>query len=60
MIEYVGLWVLIALAINMWALLSVLGAEGTWLQRAIWALVLLIPVIGFVAWYMFGPRQKTA
>jgi hypothetical protein len=60
MIEYAGLWVLIALTINMWALLSVLGAEASWLQKVIWAIGLLIPLFGFVAWYLFGPRQKTA
>lgn len=60
MIEYLGLWVLIALTINMWALLSVVGAAATLVQKAIWAAALLIPVLGFVAWYLFGPRQKKA
>ncbi len=59
MIEYLGLWVMIALAVNMWALLSVLGSGVSWLNRAIWALVLLIPVVGFVAWYMLGPRGRS-
>ena len=59
MIEYLGLWVMIALAVNMWALLSVLGSGVSWLNRAIWALVLLIPVAGFVAWYMLGPRGRS-
>lgn len=60
MIEYLGLWVLIALAVNMWALLSVLGAQATWRRRGVWVVVLLIPAFGFVAWYLFGPRQKAA
>lgn len=60
MIEYLGLWVLIALAVNMWALLSVLRAPVPLLTRALWALVLLLPVIGFVAWYILGPRGRAA
>ena len=58
MIEYLGLWVMIALAVNMWALLSVLGAEAGLLTRVLWAVVLLVPVVGFVAWYMLGPRRS--
>ena len=60
MIEYLGLWVLIALAVNMWALLSVLRAPVPIYTRALWALVLLLPVIGFVAWYILGPRGRAA
>ena len=60
MIEYLGLWALIALAVNMWALISVLGAPVTWTTRAIWAVILLVPVVGFVAWYILGPRGRRA
>ena len=60
MIEYLGLWVMIALAVNMWALISVVGADASWLARAIWALILLVPVVGFVAWYILGPRRRAA
>lgn len=59
MVEYLGLWVMIALAVNMWALLSVIGADASLLVRAIWAVVLLVPVVGFVAWYILGPRRRT-
>ena len=60
MIEYLGLWVLIALAINMWALISVLRSETTLMVRALWTLVLLVPVVGFVAWFLLGPRGNAA
>lgn len=59
MIQYLGLWVLIALAVNMWALLSVVRAEGPLWRRVLWVPVLLVPVLGFVLWYLFGSRQKT-
>ena len=60
MIEYLGLWVMIALAVNMWALISVFGAGVSWLNRALWTLILLVPVVGFVAWYVLGPRGRSA
>ncbi|MGR3511362.1 MAG: hypothetical protein ACU0GG_01255 [Paracoccaceae bacterium] len=58
MIEYLGLWVLIALSFNMWALQSVIAAQATLLGKLIWALVLVtLPSIGFFVWYLFGPRR---
>ena len=60
MVEYLGLWVLIALAVNMWALISVVGAPASLLTKALWTVVLLIPAIGFVFWYMLGPRRTAS
>ena len=61
MIQYLGLWVLIALTLNMWALISVLRSDARLIAKAIWAAVLLLlPGIGFLAWYLLGPRQQTA
>ncbi|MDA8585397.1 hypothetical protein N9L47_03910 [Rhodobacteraceae bacterium] len=60
MIEYLGLWALIALSFNMWALISVAGASVALWKKAIWALVLLIPGLGFIIWYLLGPRAQIA
>ena len=60
MIEYLGLWVLIALAINLWVLISVIGSNAPLATRVLWVVVLLVPVIGFVAWYLLGPRGKAS
>ncbi len=60
MIQYLGLWVLLALTLNMWALISVLRSRAPLTTRAIWCVVLLLPGIGFVAWYLLGPRQSAA
>lgn len=57
MIQYLGLWILIALSCNMWALLSVLQSNATWRARLFWVAPLLcLPGIGFIAWYLLGPR----
>lgn len=61
MIQYLGLYVLLALALNMWALISVLRSEAGWIARGVWAVVLLcLPGIAFVAWYLIGPRERAA
>ena len=61
MIQYLGLWVLVALALNMWALISVLRSRARLARRAIWVgVLLLLPGVGFVAWYLLGPRESAA
>ncbi len=60
MIEYLGLWVLIALTFNMWALLSVVGAPVSLGLRGFWVVILLVPGAGFVLWLIWGPRGKPA
>jgi len=59
-IQYLGLWVLLALTLNMWALISVLRSGAPLRTRAIWLVILLLPGIGFVAWYLLGPRESAA
>lgn len=57
MIQYLGLWLLIALSFNMWAILSVLQSDAKWVTRLCWALPLLcLPGFGYIAWYLLGPR----
>ena len=61
MIEYLGLWVLLALSLNMWALLSVLGSPARLVSKLIWIVaLLLLPGLAFIAWYLMGPRQNQA
>mgnify|MGYP001812779217 CR=1 FL=1 len=58
MVDYLGLWVLVIISLNMWALLSVLFSGAGLGARLIWAAVLLVlPGLGFVAWYLLGPRD---
>lgn len=58
MIQYVGLFVLAAIALNMYALIGALLSEAKLTTKAVWSVVLLaLPLVGFVAWYLLGPRQ---
>lgn len=58
MIQYLGLWLLIALSFNMWALISVLRSASGWTSKLVWTVVLLcLPGLGFLGWYLIGPRQ---
>ncbi|NND42517.1 MAG: PLDc_N domain-containing protein [Boseongicola sp.] len=60
-LQYSGLWFLIAVAFNMWAWMSVLGSGARLSSKMIWTIVLAcLPAIGFVAWYVLGPRSARA
>lgn len=58
MVQYLGVFLLAAWAVNIWAFMSVIDARPGVLRIALWALILLIPIIGFVAWYLLGPRAS--
>ncbi|AZQ69532.1 PLDc_N domain-containing protein [Silicimonas algicola] len=44
----------------MWALISVLRSKAPLTTRTLWLVILLLPGLGFVAWYLLGPRESAA
>jgi Phospholipase_D-nuclease N-terminal len=55
--EFTGIGGFILLALDIWALISVIGSNETTGKKVIWVLViLLLPLLGFLAWLLFGPR----
>ena len=61
MIEYLGLWLLIAVSLNMWAWLAVAQSARSLLAQFLWTVLLVVlPGIGFLAWLLIGPRSARA
>ncbi|MEL7253946.1 MAG: PLD nuclease N-terminal domain-containing protein [Pseudomonadota bacterium] len=61
MLEITGLGGLILLILNLWALISVIGSTATTGKKVLWCVaILLLPILGFIAWLFFGPRSATA
>lgn len=59
--EISGIWGLIILALDVWAIISVIGSAAGTGTKVLWTLlVLLLPVIGFIIWLIFGPRSGSA
>ncbi|MGI9389295.1 MAG: hypothetical protein ACR2O1_04485 [Boseongicola sp.] len=56
MVEYIGLFFLIAWAINVWVFLGILAARPGIFRTCIWAAVLVFPIIGYLAWLVFGRK----
>jgi hypothetical protein len=54
-----GIGGFILLALDLWALISVIGSNATTGRKVIWVLVILfLPLLGFIAWLFFGPRAS--
>ena len=56
MVDYFGLVLIGAIALNLWALTDVWRSGRTMATRLSWTLVLVLPVAGFIAWFLIGPR----
>jgi len=57
-IEVVGIGGFILLVLNIWAIVSIVGSEASTGGKVVWVLVLLfLPLLGFIAWLIFGPRS---
>lgn len=57
-IEVGGLLGILILVGDIYAILNIVQARTTLGMKAIWiAAILLLPIAGLVAWFLFGPRQ---
>jgi hypothetical protein len=56
-INATGIGGFIVLALDIWAIISVIGSNESTGKKVIWVLaVLILPILGFLAWLLFGPR----
>ncbi|MFW5654113.1 MAG: PLDc N-terminal domain-containing protein [Roseicyclus sp.] len=59
MLEIGGIGGLIVLILDIWAIVSIIGSTASTGKKVLWCLVvLLLPVLGFIAWLIFGPRPR--
>ncbi len=58
--EY-GIFGLIVLIADVYALYNIITSGASTMAKVVWSLVVLIlPVIGFIAWLVAGPRSGAA
>jgi len=58
-IGYNGLWGLLILAGDVWAIINIAQSAVSNEKKLIWIIaVLLLPLLGLVLWYFLGPRGK--
>jgi hypothetical protein len=59
--EITGIGGFILLVLDVWAIVSVVGSRAGTGAKVIWVLVILfLPLVGFIAWLIFGPRAARA
>ena len=52
-----GLIGLVILALDIWAILKIIGSSATTGSKVVWILLILfLPVIGLIIWLIAGPR----
>lgn len=55
--EYAGFGGFIVLALNIWAIVSIVSSNATTGSKVLWSLlVLILPILGFIIWLLAGPR----
>lgn len=56
-----GLFGLIVLVLDVWAIINVVQSNKSMMKKAIWVVViLLLPLLGFLLWIIVGPRKGSA
>lgn len=60
-IEIAGLGGLILLVLNVWAFVSIIGSGASTGAKVLWCLLIwLLPLLGFIIWFIAGPRDRTS
>jgi hypothetical protein len=56
-IGYNGLWGLLILAGDIWAIINIFQSAASNEKKLLWILVvLLLPLLGLILWFFLGPR----
>ena len=60
-IGYHGLWGLLILAVDIWAIINILQSSASNGNKLLWIIVVvLLPLLGLILWYFLGPRGGKA
>jgi len=55
--EYGGLWGLLVLIADVWAIVNIFQSSDTTGKKVLWTvLVIVLPMLGFILWLIMGPR----
>ena len=61
MFELTGLFGIILLARDIWALISIFSSSASTGAKVLWALlVIVLPLLGFIIWLVAGPKSSRA
>lgn len=56
-----GIFGLIILILDIWAIINVIQSGATTGMKLLWVvLIIILPVIGLILWFLMGPKKATA
>jgi Phospholipase_D-nuclease N-terminal len=56
-----GLWGLIVLVADVWAIINIFQSGADTGNKVLWTVVvILLPVLGFILWFIWGPKTRKA
>ena len=59
-LENCGIQGLVIIALDVWAIVNIIGSGSSAVSKLLWIIaILLLPVVGLIAWFLAGPRRKT-
>ena len=57
----IGIGGIIILALDVWAILQIVGSSEEDLKKVIWIVVIIVlPLLGLIIWYFIGPKKADA
>jgi hypothetical protein len=57
MLEYGGLWGLVVLIADVWAIVNIIQSSASTGMKVLWiVIVAVLPVLGVILWYFMGPK----
>lgn len=57
-VGYNGLWGLLILVADVWAIINIFQSSASNEKKLIWIVaVVLLPLLGLILWYFLGPRN---
>jgi hypothetical protein len=60
-VEYRGLWGLLVLIADVWAIVNIVQSSADTGKKVLWVvLVIVLPLLGFLLWLLLGPRTGKA
>lgn len=58
-IEIGGILGLVVVALDVWAIINIIGSQASTVAKILWVLViLLLPLLGLIIWFFMGPRRS--
>jgi Phospholipase_D-nuclease N-terminal len=55
--EYGGLWGLLVLIADIWAIVNIIQSSASTGKKVLWIVVVaVLPVLGFILWLFIGPK----